>query len=143
MIRLCLALSLLAAPLGAQEVQGWDLLAGAGVSEAGAGADLRLVKTFPPELVAAAEDFTISGYLVPVLAEPFIDSFLLVPDPADCPFCGNGGYGPSLEVDMKRALPDLPEGTYLALQGRLQLNHDSDSYDLFRLIDAVRVDPGG
>ncbi len=126
------ALCLMAAPIGAQEWDGWALLAGATLAEEGSA----VAKTFPPALIAAAEQFEISGYVVPLVAEPYLKTFLLVPDPADCPFCGGGGYGPSLEVEMKRALPDVPEGTYVVLNGRLELDRSPETYDLFRLIDA-------
>ncbi|MEM8729102.1 MAG: hypothetical protein AAGF79_04215 [Pseudomonadota bacterium] len=142
-VSLALSASALASLLAADPFENWTLLMGAELTETGTGADLHLVKTFPTALETAAPQFEIAGYLVPVLAEPFLDRFLLVPDPADCPYCGLGGYGPSLEVDMKRALPDLPEGAFLTLRGRLELNRDGDSFELYRLVDAVEIASDG
>ena len=141
-------LAVLAGPLAAQDDGGWALLGLAEITETpvpgDTGVTYRIDKRFDPALqAAAAAEFTISGYLVPLLAEPYLDRFLLVPDPADCPFCGNAGYGPSLPVDMKRALPDLPEGTFLILSGQLELDRSAESFDLYRLFDAVRVMPDG
>lgn len=127
---------------GAADNDGWMLLSQATVSETGSGEDWRAVKYFPPELEAASEDFTISGYLVPTLPEPYLKTFLLVPDPSNCPFCGDGGYGPVLEVEMQKPLPDLPEGTFVRLQGRLELNASPETFQMFRLVDAIAPELG-
>ncbi|MBB94277.1 MAG: hypothetical protein CML68_06720 [Rhodobacteraceae bacterium] len=145
MKHLVLALLVAAPPLAAQPAQGWALLTGASISETlvdtADGPTYRLDKTFPPDLVAAADSFEIQGHLVPMEARAQLDRFTLVPDPANCPFCGNSGYGPSLQVHMKRALPDLPEGTLLVLKGRLELNRGPDTFEMYRLVDAQRIAP--
>lgn len=134
------ALVLLATPVWAQDDAGWALLNAASLSEVTEGGAVRVEKVFPPELVQAAEAFEISGYLVPNAAQPYLKRFLLVPDPANCPFCGDSGYGPVLEVEMTKALPDLPEGTPLTLKGRLELDRSPETYDLFRLTGAEVVE---
>lgn len=132
----------LAAQPNAATANGWDLLGTAEVTETGEDETWRAVKTFPDALVAAADGFEIEGYLVPVVPEPYLSTFLLVPDPANCPFCGDGGYGPVLEVVMRTPLEDMAEGTQIALQGQLEFNRDPETFQMFRLVDAVRIDLG-
>ena len=98
-------------------------------------------KSIPAALTASAEMFTISGYAVPIEAQAYIGSFLLVPDPANCPFCGNSGYGPSLEVTLKRPLPALAEGTAVNVTGRLEFDLSPETYQTVRLRDALLEDP--
>lgn len=117
----------------------WDLLRLAEVSEEGEGANWRAVKVIPDALRAQAADFTVSGYLVPIVPEAELTTFLLVEAPENCPFCGNGGYGPVLEVTMAAPLPDLPEFTEITLRGTLTFNMDPYTFQLYRLEDARRV----
>ena len=114
----------------------WALLTSVEIVEEGDDANWRAVKTFPDPLRAAAEDFTITGYVVPVLAEPYIQTFMLVSDPADCPFCGSNGYGPVLEVHLKRPIGDLVEFTEMTVRGQRELIEDPETYQAFRLIEA-------
>lgn len=98
----------------------------------------RVEKTFPPALVAAAEaPVTFSGYYVPIQAQAQVTNFLVVPDPAACPFCGSGGYGVALEVITRNAVPDMPEATGITVTGRLELVDDPETYQSVRLVDAV------
>lgn len=130
-------LTSLAAPLHAD---GWSLLATATVLETEEDGIWQAEKTFPPALQAAAEDFAVKGYYVPVEAQAWIQTFLLVADPANCPFCGGGGSGPVLEVEMKRPLPDMAEFTVIAVRGRLEFIDDPDTLQMFRLKDAILVE---
>lgn len=121
-------------------VDGWDILRLATVDEAGENENWRAIKTFPAKLRAASNAFKIDGFVVPVLPEPFLTQFILVEDPDNCPFCGSSGYGPVLDVTMKRPLPDLPEFTRVILSGTLELNEDPDTFQMYRLVDAVLIE---
>lgn len=139
-----IAMALCVLPAGAEPPPvdpqaAWDLLRTAEVREEGEGAEWRAVKTVPDSLRAAAEAFTVTGYLVPIMAEAELTTFLLVEQPENCPFCGNGGYGPVLEVTMRTPLPDLPEFTEITLQGLLSFNEDPFTFQLYRLEDARRI----
>lgn len=141
------ALSIAAALLcshaaGAEEENGWTLLRLAQIDEEGEGDAWRAVKIFPEPLRAAAQDFEITGFIVPILAEPELTHFLLVEQPEDCPFCGSAGYAPTLEVTMARALPDLPEFTQITLRGTLEFIEDPQTFQLYRLVDARPLDGG-
>ena len=121
----------------------WRLLAEVEIEEVIDGLDWRAEKTFPDALRAAAgQAFEIAGFFVPVTAEAYTRTFLLVQDPADCPFCGSGGYGPVVEVHMRHPLPDMPEFSPLSLRGDLILIDDPETFQLYRLEDAVRIDGG-
>lgn len=93
-----------------------------------------------PIQAGATEPVEIGGFFVPISAEAYIETFLLVQDPADCPFCGNGVYGPIVEVRMRHPLPDLPEFAPLSLRGDLVLIDDPETFQVYRLDDAVRLD---
>lgn len=93
-------------------------------------------KEFPPELVELAPNFEISGFYLPMQAEPFVTEFILVPEDTDCPFCGASGYGMMLEVHMRHPLGDIDEGTLLKLTGQLELMDDPGTYQSARLLDA-------
>lgn len=119
-----------------QALDAWDLLDLAEVHEEGGEEDWRAVKTFPLELRAAATDFTIEGFVVPVVAQGYIQQFMLVEAPENCPFCGNGSYGPVLEVVTKRPIPDMPEFSEVLVTGTLEFNEATDTFQMFRLVDA-------
>lgn len=125
----------LAAPLSAGE--SWNLLGQIDLAEEEKDGEWRVVKTIPPSLRQAAEDFTITGYAVPIEAQPYIQSFILVQDPADCPFCGSSGYGPVLEVWLKHELPALAEATEVTVTGVLEFDMSPETYQTVRLKDAV------
>ena len=128
-------LTSLAVPAAAET--GWDLLAKIEIKEVITATTFEAHKTFPEELKAQADSFEISGYFVPVLPQGYQSQFLLVPAPEDCPFCGSGGYGPTLEVHVKRPLPDLPEFSELTVSGRLEFEESTDTYQAVRMVDAV------
>lgn len=117
----------------------WDLLATATFTETIDGNHWEVKKTFPKPLRAAAKNFEIKGFFVPVIAQGAITEFLLVEDPDDCPFCGNGGYGPVLEVKTTRPMPDLPEFAEITLRGLLKFNESSETMQMFRLEEAVLI----
>jgi len=136
----CLALLASVAVASEEGVANWSLLELASVREVTDGAEWRAEKTFPDELRAAAQGFEISGYYVPVVAEAYVQTFLLVPDPANCPFCGDGGYGPVLEVTTHRPVPDMLEFAPVTLEGTLEFNEATDTFQMFRLVDARVID---
>ncbi|MEM1234870.1 MAG: hypothetical protein AAGH70_12165, partial [Pseudomonadota bacterium] len=59
----------------------WNLLNTATVSERITGDIWEAVKEFPEPLRAATDDFTVQGFLVPMLAEAQLSHFILVQDP--------------------------------------------------------------
>ncbi len=122
---------------------GWGLLEQVQIREEDKNGRWYAFKTFPKALKAAASRFEITGYYVPVQAQPYVTDFLLVQDPADCPFCGGAGYGPTLEVQLRKPLGDMPEFTVLSLRGRLELIEDTTTWQAYRLRDAVVVKSGG
>ena len=118
----------------------WRLLADVEIKEIINGDLWRAEKTFPDALRAATDGFEITGFFVPITAQAYVETFLLVENPADCPFCGGGGYGPVVEVRMRHPLPDMPEFSLLRLRGDLVLIDDPETFQLYRLEDAVRLD---
>ncbi|MEM6276745.1 MAG: hypothetical protein AAF714_07310 [Pseudomonadota bacterium] len=118
----------------------WNLLNTATVSEKITGDIWEAVKEFPEPLRDATDDFVVQGFLVPMLAEAELSHFILVQDPENCPFCGNGsGYAPVLEVMLAQAIPALPEFSQIRVQGELELIEDPQTYQMFRLVDARAV----
>ncbi|WP_172299927.1 hypothetical protein [Pseudoruegeria sp. HB172150] len=106
----------------------WDLLGSVEIRETEKNGRWAVEKTFPEELKAAADGFTVTGFYVPIEAQAYVRSYLLVADPADCPFCGSNGYGPTLEVHMRRPMPDIAEGTQITVRGRLNFLLSEDTY---------------
>ncbi|MDF0599251.1 hypothetical protein P1J78_00770 [Psychromarinibacter sp. C21-152] len=119
---------------------GWDLLGAIEIRETEHNGRWAVEKTFPEALRAAKDGFRITGYYVPVQAQAYVRSFLLVPDPADCPFCGGGGYGPTLEVQMRKAMPDIAEGTQITVEGTLRLIDSDETYQSAILTEGVLLD---
>ncbi|MGR3467256.1 MAG: hypothetical protein ACU0CI_05200 [Shimia sp.] len=114
----------------------WNLLGDATFTETLKGDTYRVDKAFPAGL-RDGQTMTIEGYVVPIQAQAYITSFLLVQDPADCPYCGTGdGYAPTLEVLLSRAAPDIPEFSQVTVTGTLQFVTDTETWQLFRLTDA-------
>lgn len=128
-------LTSLALPAVADEAA-WALLGTVVHEESEAGGVWQVEKTFPAALVKAAPAFQIEGYVSAGPAEARIRTFMLVADPASCPFCGDGGYGPALEVHMARPLPDGSDGDRVRLAGRLELISDPETYQAYRLVGA-------
>ena len=119
----------------------WLLLGDATVEEKIDGDNWKAIKTFPDDLRAAARGFDVEGYVIPVEVQARFSRFLLVQDPANCPFCGAGdGYGPVLEVEMRRPIPEVPEFSRLRVKGTLEFNEDPETFQMFTLVDAVVVD---
>jgi hypothetical protein len=131
-----------AAPVAAVEpVQNpWELIVGIEYKESEANGDWSVEKILPEPLKAMSEGFTITGFYVPVEAQAQVSQFLLVPDPADCPFCGSNGYGPTLEVFMKRPMADVAEATKITVEGTLNFDESTETYRAVFLTDAVLKD---
>ena len=121
----------------------WRLLGAVKIEEKGEGLNWEAVKTFPDDLRAASDAFRITGFAVPIVPEPYVQTFLLVADPEDCPFCGSSGYGPSLEVHLKRPIADLTEFDVVTLEDRLELIEDPMTFQAYRLMDAVPMGSQG
>ena len=118
------------------EPASWELISKIEIEEVETASRWLVKKTYPEGLRAQADSCRIRGFYVPVEAQAYVKSFLLVPDPADCPFCGNGGYGLTLEVHMERSMPDMAEGTEIAVQGRLELLESDETYQSVILREA-------
>lgn len=99
-------------------------------------ADFTWKKTYPDTLENGMS-VTVTGFIVPVEAQAYFHTFLMVNDPQDCPFCGNGeGYGPVLEVKLKRPIAETTEFALITVEGRLEFVGDKYTSQLFRLLDA-------
>ncbi|MGP6085965.1 hypothetical protein [Antarctobacter jejuensis] len=118
----------------------WDLISAIEYEETETETTWSVTKKLPDALRDMAGDFRITGYYVPIEAQAYVSSFLLVPDPADCPFCGQNGYGPSLEVSMKRPMPDVPEATKITVRGTLEFDTSTETYRAVYLTDGVLID---
>lgn len=114
----------------------WELITSISYTETETETEWKVEKTIPDALRAQAENFTITGYYVPVEAQAQVTQFLIVPDPADCPFCGSNGYGPTLEVFMKRPMPDVAEATEITVEGTLNFDDSPETYRAVFLTDA-------
>ncbi len=145
-IRTLVTLTSLAVAAGwtgaAADPSNWQYLEAISFSEVETDGEWRVVKEFPAALTDG-QSFAITGYYVPIEAQPYVTQFLLVPDPADCPFCGSNGYGISLEVRMARPLPDMAEATEITVTGTLELIDDPTTYQFARLRDATLLGAGG
>ncbi|QQA42512.1 hypothetical protein [Pelagovum pacificum] len=118
----------------------WDLINEIRYLEEQNDGEWTVIKEVPAALVdAAGGQLTISGFYVPIEAEAYTTNFLLVPDPADCPFCGSGGYGVTLEVFLDEPMPDVPEATEVSVTGTLELVDDPQTYQAVRLVGARPV----
>lgn len=122
---LILTLVTLTSPaFAADTAHGWDLLETIEIREEIDGNDWRAIKTFPEAVRDKADGFRISGYVVPVEAEPYVTTFLLVKDPANCPFCGTAADAPVIEVHLAAPMPDMPEFTEVTVEGDLEFVED-------------------
>lgn len=131
-----IALALLSQPAMANP---WDLITGISYKETETETSWSVEKTIPEELRAQAGEFTITGFYVPVEAQAQVTQFLLVPDPADCPFCGTNGYGPTLEVQMSRPVPDMAEATEVTVTGTLNFDESPETYRAVFLTEGALV----
>ncbi|MEM6896058.1 MAG: hypothetical protein AAF576_01685 [Pseudomonadota bacterium] len=119
----------------------WNLLNTATVSERLKDGRWEAVKRFPDPLRDAAESFVVEGFVIPILPEPELSTFMMVQDPNNCPFCGTGsGYAPVLEVMLSHAIPSVPEFSRMRVTGELELIDDPDTYQMFRLVSARPLD---
>ncbi|MGR3435904.1 MAG: hypothetical protein ACU0CO_13610 [Shimia sp.] len=138
----------LAFGLGAQAANGydpdaaWNELMDATFQEVIDGDFYAVLKDFPAAHQGGVDDFRIQGFVVPIEAQGRIGSFLLVQDPANCPFCGTGdSLAPVLEVLLKRRVPDIAEFTEVRVTGTLTPVVDPETWQLYRLTDARIVTP--
>lgn len=131
----------LAAPTAAEPFENWELLSSVRVTEILVNDRWGAKKEYPEALLAARQGFEIEGYYVPIEAQPYVRSFILVPDPADCPFCGTSGYGPALEVQLKGRMADIAEFSRITVRGELELITDPDTYMAYRMVDAAVTAP--
>ena len=131
-------------PAGAaQSAQGdpWALIGAVGHREEVTADSWAVHKTFPEGLRDGETGFVITGYYVPIEAQAYVTQFLIVPDPADCPFCGsNGGAGTALEVTTAKPMPDMPEATRITIEGTLHLDRSTETYRAAYLTEARLVD---
>ncbi len=97
-------------------------------------------KTYPDTLTDGMS-VQVTGFIVPIQVQAYFTTFLLVDDPQNCPFCGSGaGYGPVLEVDLKRPMPETTEFDAITVEGRLEFIDDEYTSQLFRLVEARVLD---
>ena len=137
-VALAAAAFVLVPPQAATSPDPWAILADVTIEEEVTLEEWKAVKTFSDELEQRdGTRFQISGYGIPIDLEATITSFILVSDPQDCPFCGSSGYGPVLEVLLSRGIPEMPEFAELTVEGTLVLNRDTDTYQMYRLEDAI------
>ncbi|GAA4224991.1 hypothetical protein GGQ68_001819 [Sagittula marina] len=127
------AFCLVAAPAFANP---WELITGIEYAETETETEWKVEKTIPEALRAQAEAFEITGFYVPVEAQPYVSQFLIVPDPEDCPFCGSNGYGPTLEVHLSEPMEDIPEATEVKVRGTLNFDESTETYRAVFLTDA-------
>jgi len=118
----------------------WDLVAQIEYHEEERDGAWIVKKSFPEELVKQADGVTVVGYYVPIGAQAYVRSFVIVPTPEDCPFCGFGGYGIALEVQTRKPIPDIAEGTRIQLRGKLMLIESVDTYQSVILTDAALIE---
>ena len=124
----------------AQERDGWSLLAAVEIEEVIEGESYQAIKTYPAALLKVTDGFEITGYVVPLAAEPYMPPFMLVEDPANCPFCGSSaGYGPILEVRLKRPIAEMTEFSEVRVRGRIELIVDPKTYQSYRLVVAFSL----
>ncbi|PRY95044.1 hypothetical protein BCF33_0656 [Hasllibacter halocynthiae] len=95
-------------------------------------------KTFPAEIADGAPAFEVSGYAVPMDLEG--REFMLVSDLAECPFCGAGDHGVTVNVSMAEPMPGIDASQRVVLRGALIPVHDPETWQSVILTDAVRLD---
>lgn len=134
-----LALTPLAAPALA-ETDGWHILGQIEVTEVETAENWSVVKRFPAQIEGGDPDFEITGYLVPVGWEAETRDFMLVSDLGQCPFCGSGDHGTSIEVRLADPLPVTDEGRRATLRGALHPVRDAGTMQAVVMTDAVIVD---
>jgi hypothetical protein len=134
------ALPFAVAPAHAETAEdGWHLLGQIEVTEHETADSWSVTKRFPAALEDGADAFEISGYLIPVGWEAETRDFMLVSDAGQCPFCGSGGHGTSIEVRLAEALPVTDEAKHATLRGALHLVRDETTMQAVVMTDAVIV----
>lgn len=118
----------------------WTLITAIEYNETETATSWSVEKKIPEDLRAMTNGFEITGFYVPVEPQGYVSQFLMVSDPADCPFCGENGYGPTLEVQMKRPVPDMPEGSEITVKGQLKFDESPETYRAVFLTEAVLID---
>ena len=118
--------------------EAWEILNQITFEESDPTEEYAVFKTFPAEIADGAEAFEVSGYAIPT--DEAGKSFLLVSDIAECPYCGSGDHGVTVNVVMAEALPGIEESTRIVLRGNLQPVHDTETWQSVILSDAVRID---
>lgn len=102
--------------------------------------DFTWKKTYPDSLNDGME-VQVTGFIVPIQVQAYFTTFLLVDDPQNCPFCGSGaGYGPVLEVELKRPMPETVEFEAITVAGKLEFIEDEYTSQLFRLVEARLIE---
>ncbi|MGR3540702.1 MAG: hypothetical protein ACU0BS_04650 [Hasllibacter sp.] len=117
---------------------GWHVLNQITFDERATETSYSVHKTFPAEIENGDPSFEVSGYAVPMDAEGV--EFMLVPDIADCPFCGSTDHGVTVNLSFAEAQPGLDEATRIVVRGALVPVHDPETWQSVILTDAVRLD---
>ena len=116
---------------------GWKLLNSAKVtSDRKSGI---MTAAFPPPLQAqGGKPLTIRGFIVPLVATPKFDRFLLTKTNYACGFCPPPGLTEAIEVKLRKGAirATLDE---IQVQGRLELVGSSEESVFYRLNDAAVV----
>ncbi len=120
---------------------GWSSLATAAWEETETEQGWLVRKYFPDTLRNEAADFTITGFLVPVVPEPELSNFLLVETRLDCPYCGESASPTSvLEVELAAPIAHRDEFSRITVRGKLEFIENTMTTQLFRLTEARPVD---
>jgi hypothetical protein len=129
--------ALIAAPALAETPDAWHLLSQIETVEHETETSWHVTKRYPAEIADGADDFEISGYLVPVGWEAETRDWMLVSDLGQCPFCGSGDHGTSIEVRLADPMPVTEESQRMTLRGALHLVRDPGTMQAVVMIDAV------
>lgn len=116
----------------------WALLSGVAIDEKIDGDSYTVTKVFPAEIENGIKDFFITGYAVPLTPGERVSELMLVSDMGNCPFCGSGDHGVSLQVELDEPIIGLEEGTRISLRGALEPVHDTETWQS-TILRAARV----
>lgn len=116
---------------------GWDLLKDIGLQEIVTETSYEVRKTFPSELSGPVEDFSLTGYVVPLWNDGAIRDFILVSDMGFCPFCGDPEHGTAVQVELDTPLDTLEEGMRVTVKGVLEPVLDPGTMQSVRLVAAT------
>ena len=118
----------------------WALLSGVLIDEKIDGDTYTVTKTFPAAIENGIDDFFITGYAMPLTPGERITELVLVSDMGNCPFCGGGDHGVTLQVELDEPIIGLEEGTRLSLRGALEPVLDPETWQSTILRGARVVD---